>query len=213
MKEFWKEFKKKQRQKFLSSSQLQLMITLECDLWNTQINIQFSFTFQQLIQTISRRLSQQVMITVKEEQIKRETFGLWRDLNNCSIWVKANDLREEAEVRIGAVIREAELKKQTRGDLKVERTWHERGNLPCLKWFVSQWDEPWEFCCLSVGLFRSISTAGSQFYTWSYKFTQESRLFLPKLWSQHFREGDVRTSFFHLTSLHLSLSSYTLVSV
>lgn len=76
MKEFWKEFKKKQRQKFLSSSQLQLMITLECDLWNTQINIQFAFTFQQLIQTISRRLSQQVMITVKEEQIKRETFGL-----------------------------------------------------------------------------------------------------------------------------------------
>lgn len=52
------------------------------------------------------------MIKVKE-QIKGETFGLWRDLSSCNMWVKANGHREEAEVRIGAVIREAEPKKQT----------------------------------------------------------------------------------------------------
>lgn len=48
------------------------------------------------------------------------------------MWVKANGCRE-AEVRIGAVIREAELKKQTRGDLKVEAASHDRGNPTCLK--------------------------------------------------------------------------------
>lgn len=123
---------------------------MECDPWNTQINFQFAFTFQQLTQTIGRRLSQKLVMKVKEKQIKGETFGLWSDLSDCNSWVKAKDCREEAEVRVGAVIREAELKKQTRGDLKVEEAWHERGNPRCLKWFVSHWDQPWELCFLWI---------------------------------------------------------------
>lgn len=115
---------------------------------------------------------------------KRRNIWPMKWLSDCNTGVKANDCKDEAEMRIGAVIREAELKKQTRWDLKVEEAWHHRGNPTCLKWFVSHWDEPWDLCCLSLDLFRSISTAGSQFYTWSYKFTWESRLFLPKLRSQ-----------------------------
>lgn len=72
------------------------MITLECDFWNTQINFQFAFTFQLLIETITRRLSQKVMIKGKEEEIQGETFGLWSDLSTFNMWVKARDQREEA---------------------------------------------------------------------------------------------------------------------
>lgn len=86
----------------------------------------------------------------------------------------------------------AELKKQTRGDLKVEGAWHERGNSPYLKWF--------EMSLGNFAVFLWVSSAGcsllaASFITEVLNFTQESRLFLSKLWSQHFREGDVRWSF------------------
>lgn len=66
------------------------------DLWNTQVDFQFIFTFLQQIQNI--RLPQKVMKKVKEEQIKGETLDLWSDLSDYNMWVKTNGHREQAEV-------------------------------------------------------------------------------------------------------------------
>lgn len=187
------------------------MIRLECDLWNTQINFQFAFTFRQLIQTIPRRLSQKMMIKSKEEEMKGETFDLCSDLSTINMWVKANDQREEAEVRIGAVIREAELKKQTRGGLKVEGAQHERRNPPCLKLFemslgnfaVLLWVCSEAFSLLAASFITEVINSpkkvGCSFQNYDHSISERG------MWHG--------TSLFHLTFSYISLSSYILLSV